>query len=88
MPYEGDNLMADPKTKKRGVGAVIREALTAGKSNAEVLAAVKAELPDAKTTMSTVSWYRNQARKAGEPIKTARELKREAKEAEKPDPLA
>lgn len=69
--------------KKRGVGTIIREALLARKTNEEALEAVKAELPDANTSASTVSWYRNAMRKE-EPgsVPTARELKKERKAAE------
>lgn len=77
---------AEPKTPKRGIGTVIREAIIAGKSNEEALAAAKAEFPDAGTTASTVSWYRNQLRKQGHNVPTARELKKAnapAKDAKK-----
>lgn len=62
-------------TRKRGVGAVIREALLAGKDNEACLAAAKAEFPDSNTGLSTVSWYRSDMRKNGEKVKSARELK-------------
>ena len=42
--------------QKRGVGTIIREALLARKTNEEALAAVQAEMPEASTTTSTVSW--------------------------------
>lgn len=73
-----------PKTPKRGIGTVIKEAILAGKTNEEALAAAKAEFPDAGTTASTVSWYRNQLRKEGHAeVPTARELKKKASEAAK-----
>ena len=73
-----------PKTPKRGIGTVIKEAILAGKTNEEALAVAKAEFPDAGTTASTVSWYRNQLRKEGHPeVPTARELKKKAAEASK-----
>lgn len=73
-----------PKTPKRGIGTVIKEAILAGKTNEEALAAAKAEFPDAGTTASTVSWYRNQLRKEGHhEVTTARELKKKAAEASK-----
>lgn len=66
-----------PKTPKRGIGTVIKEAILAGKTNEEALAAAKAEFPDAGTTPATVSWYRNQLRKEGHAkVPTARELKK------------
>lgn len=68
-----------PKTPKRGIGTVIKEAILAGKTNEEALAAAKAEFPEAGTTASTVSWYRNQLRKEGHSeVLTARELKKAA----------
>ncbi len=63
-----------PKVPKRGVGTVIREAILAGKDNTEALAAAKAEFPDSSTTAATISWYRNDLRKKGENVPTAREL--------------
>lgn len=75
-----------PKTPKRGIGTVIKEAILAGKTNEEALAAAKAEFPDAGTTASTVSWYRNQLRKDGHAdVPTARELKKKAAEQAKAD---
>lgn len=72
------------KAPKRGIGTVIKEAILAGKTNEEALAAAKAEFPDAGTTASTVSWYRNQLRKDGhKDVPTARELKKKAAEASK-----
>lgn len=79
---------AEPKAPKRGIGTVIKEAILAGKTNEEALAAAKAEFPDAGTTASTVSWYRNQLRKTGHNVPTARELKKAnapAKDAKKAD---
>ena len=71
-----------PKTPKRGIGTVIKEAILAGKTNEEALAAAKAEFPEAGTTASTVSWYRNQLRKEGHSeVPTARELKKKAVDA-------
>lgn len=66
------------KAPKRGVGAVIKEAILAGGDNEAALAAAKAEFPDSATTVSTVSWYRNQLRKDGHAVPTARDLKKAA----------
>lgn len=83
-----------PKPPKRGIGTVIKEAILAGKTNEEALAAAKSEFPDAGTTASTVSWYRNQLRKEGHPeVPTARALKKAASDAakaaeKKPEPAA
>ncbi len=83
-----------PKTPKRGVGTVIKEQLRAGATNEDALAAVKAEFPEAQTTLATVSWYRTNLRSSGETVPSAREVKKAAKAAETPadppasDPLA
>lgn len=80
----------ETKEPKRGIGTVIREAIKAGKDNAEALEAAKAEFPDAKTTMASVNWYRNDMRSRGETtnegkaIPTARELNALKPKAEKP----
>ena len=68
-----------PRVLKRGIGAVVKEAILNGKTNEEALAAAKAEFPGANTTASTVSWYRNNLRndpKTTVNIPTARELKK------------
>ena len=75
---------AAPKEKKRGVGDAAMEAIRAGKNNDEVLAAVKKEFPEAKTSPASINWYRNNMRGKGEKVPTARELKKAAKEK---DPL-
>lgn len=83
-----------PKVPKRGIGTVIKEAIMAGKTNEEALALALAEFPQANTSASTVSWYRNQLRKEGKTdVPTARSLKKAAEDApavETPaaDPLA
>lgn len=71
----------ETKTKepKRGVGMVATEAIRAGKTNDEALAAVKSEFPDAKTSLSSINWYRNKLRADGEKVPTARELKKASK---------
>ena len=77
-----ENQAAEAAPEKRGVGTIIREALAANQTNEEALAAVKAEMPDAKTSASTVSWYRNAMRKEeGSTVPTARELKKARKDA-------
>lgn len=79
----------ETKAPKRGVGTVIREQLIAGATNEAALAAVKAEFPESSTSMSTVSWYRNDLRKDGNPNKvpTANEAKKAAAPAPEGDPL-
>ena len=67
------------KAPKRGVGTVAVEAIKAGKTNEEALEAVKAEFPDAKTSLASINWYRNKLRSDGEDVPTARGLKKAAK---------
>lgn len=69
---------AAEKTKepKRGVGTVAREAIAAGKSNEEALAAVKAEFPESKTGLQTISWYRNDMRKKDPSIPSGRDARK------------
>ena len=76
--------MSDKKEKKapkRGVGTAAVEAITAGKTNEETLAAVRKEFPDAKTTLASINWYRNKLRSEGKKVPTARELKKKAEGA-------
>lgn len=72
----------EKKAPKRGVGAVAVEAIRAGKTNEEALEAVRAEFPDAKTSLASVNWYRNKLRADGEGVPTARELKKATSPAE------
>lgn len=76
----------EPKEKKRGVGDAAIEALKAGKSNEEALAAVKAEFPDSKTSLASINWYRNALRADGVDIPTSRDLKKAAKAASAGEP--
>lgn len=55
----------EPKEKKRGIGTAAIEAIKDGKTNQEALAAVRAEFPDANTTMASINWYRNDLRTKG-----------------------
>lgn len=71
---EGTSTPAEPKVKVPGVGDKAKELIRAGLGNDAVLAGIKEAFPDAKTTMSSVNWYRNNLRTLGEDIKTAREL--------------
>jgi hypothetical protein len=68
-----------PKEKAPGVGDVAKELIRGGKTNEEVLAAIKEQFPDAKTSMASINWYRNKLRGDGEDVPTARSLKADAK---------
>lgn len=66
----------EKKAKGPGVGAYAKELIQAGKTNQEVLDAVKEKFPEAKTSMSSVNWYRNKMRSDGDSsVKTSREIK-------------
>jgi peptidoglycan hydrolase CwlO-like protein len=68
-----------PAEKTPGVGDLAKKLIREGKGNKEVLEAVKAAFPDAKTTMSSINWYRNNLRSLGEDVKTAREISQAGK---------
>ena len=72
-----------PKEKTPGVGDVAKDLIRGGKTNEEVLAAIKEQFPDAKTSMASINWYRNKLRGDGEQVPTARELKADAKAEQK-----
>lgn len=69
------------KPKKRTITAVIQQALLAGKTNDEVIEAVKAEFPKAKTARNTVVIQRSAMRKAGKRVPDSWEAQRKAKAA-------
>ena len=73
------NEAEQPKDKTPGVGDVAKDLIRGGKTNEEVLAAIKEQFPDAKTSMASINWYRNKLRGDGEEVPTARELKADAK---------
>jgi hypothetical protein len=75
---------AAPAEKKPGVGDVAKQLIRDGLGNKEVLEAIKAQFPEAKTSMSSINWYRNNLRQLGEDVKTAREISA----AGKPDKAA
>ena len=72
-----------PKEKTPGVGDVAKDLIRGGKTNEEVLAAIKEQFPDANTSMASINWYRNKLRGDGEQVPTARELKADAKAEQK-----
>ncbi|AKQ75808.1 hypothetical protein FDH82_gp18 [Roseobacter phage RDJL Phi 2] len=74
-----DEAKTEDKAPKRGVGTVAMEAIAAGKTNEEALEAVKAEFPDAKTSLASINWYRNKMRADDKSVPTARDLKKAAK---------
>lgn len=77
------NEAEQPKEKTPGVGDVAKDLIRGGKTNEEVLAAIKEQFPDAKTSMASINWYRNKLRGDGEEVPTARGLKADAKAEQK-----
>jgi hypothetical protein len=71
----GGSAAEEAKAKEPGVGDLAKQLIRDGKSNEEVLAAIKAQFPEAKTSMASVNWYRNNLRSQGENVPTARALK-------------
>lgn len=65
------------------IADTIRAALSAGKTNEEVLAAVKAAHPDSNTSAACVSYYRSKMKKAGGTLPAPSKPK-----APKPTPIA
>ncbi len=92
---ETTDTAVEPKVKTPGVGDLAKDLIREGKTNEDVLAAVKEAFPEAKTSMASINWYRNKLRGDGENVPTARELKADtkaeakaAKEAEKAEAKA
>ena len=52
----------------QGIGAFCKAEIVAGKNNAEILEMVKAQFPDAKTTVGCVAFYRTALSKAGKEV--------------------
>lgn len=56
--------VTEPKPRGLGIGAFCVEQINAGKTNKEILEAVIAKWPEAKTTVASLAWYRNDIKKA------------------------
>jgi hypothetical protein len=75
MPTAKRKLKVAPRSPHgTGIGVLVNELLRAGKTNEEVLRAVKVKFPKASTNAACVSWSRTKLRSGGEKIKTNREL--------------
>ncbi len=78
----------DAKPKKPNIGQIAMDAIGNGSTNEEALAIVMKAVPDAKTSLSSIGWYRNKMRSDGvkgangKPIPTAREMKKAVAEKE------
>jgi hypothetical protein len=55
----------EAKPRGQGIGAFCQELILKGKSNEEVLEAVKKKFPTASTSASSVAWYRNKLKSEG-----------------------
>ena len=63
------------KDAKVTIGSVATAAILAGNTNEEVLKEVLRTFPKANTTMSSINWYRNAARKENSRVPTERAVK-------------
>lgn len=70
--------VAEKKPRGKGIGARAMELILEGKTNDEVIATIKAEIPDAHPTPATMAWYRNKLRKDGKLPPSARTLNKSA----------
>ena len=61
----------------QSIGEVAEGAIRDGLTNAETLEAVMAKFPNARTSPSSVAWYRARLRKAGEDVPTDIEARRD-----------
>ena len=67
------------KPRGKGIGARAMELLLEGKGTQEVIATVKAEIPDSNPTPATIAWYKNKLRQEGKlekPVKTPKPEKK------------
>ncbi len=60
------------KVKKPGVGDFVKKLIMEGKTNEKILELVTVKFPEAKTTNSSVNWYRSDLRKQGEEVPSSR----------------
>ena len=67
------------KVRGKGIGTRAMELLIEGKTTQEVIATVKAEIPDANPTPATIAWYKNKLRQEGKLAKAERKPKAEKK---------
>ena len=62
------------KSGEDTIGSVACQAIRDGATNDEVLLRVFERFPSAKTSVASVTWYRNSLKSAGENIKSSREI--------------
>lgn len=61
------------------VGALAKHEIKAGKSNEQVLAAVRKKFPRAATSLGSISWYRSHMRRKDPSLPTDHQAKAERK---------
>ena len=83
MTDKAEKTEVKEKAPVRNISAVAREAILAGKSNADALEAVLAEFPEANTTTASIAWYRNDLRKKGHDVASPKKPKAEKPKKEK-----
>ena len=64
-----------PKADRPTIGSVACEAIREGLTNDEVLVRVYEQFPRARTSIASVTWYRNSLKAAGENIMNSRDIK-------------
>ena len=62
------------KSGEETIGSVACQAIREGSTNDEVLLRVFERFPSAKTSVASVTWYRNSLKSAGENIKSSRDI--------------
>ena len=76
VPATGDTQKYNSSGKRgptQGVGSFAKEQIALGKTNAEVLEAVKTQFPTAKTTTSCIAYYRTAMKKGPPPCCSVRD---------------
>lgn len=77
-PGDGRQVVARPPRRKRGgtsIGGVIMDGLRAGRTDDEILEAVREQFPESKTGKNSLAYYKVIARKEGILPKSARAKK-------------
>ena len=64
-----------PKADRPTIGNVACEAIREGLTNDEVLVRVYEQFPRARTSIASITWYRNSLKAAGENIMNSRDIK-------------
>ena len=57
--------VAEKKPRGKGIGARAKELILEGKTVAEVIETIQAEIEGANPTAATIAWYKNKLRQEG-----------------------